>query len=203
MSGYCSIGATDIDTAPASTIKSEMTDERIGRSMKKWVNTRLLLRRLAVLRRLAGGCFRLGGAGLADLDRLARDDFQGAVDHHAVAGPQTLRDQDALLARVVAHHDGPELGCAVLLDHVHQMPVGPLLHRELRHDDRIGSRATLDVGRDEHAGTQLSLRVRYHRAHLERAGLLAESRIGEIDLAALGIRLAVGQDDLHLVVLVL
>jgi hypothetical protein len=40
MSGYCSIGETDIDTAPASTMSSEMTDERIGRSMKKWVNTR-------------------------------------------------------------------------------------------------------------------------------------------------------------------
>src|SRR5947199_9791130 len=38
-SGYCSIGETVMATAPASTIKSEMTDERIGRSMKKWVNT--------------------------------------------------------------------------------------------------------------------------------------------------------------------
>src|SRR5689334_15670454 len=38
-SGYCSIGETVIATAPASTIRSEMTDERIGRSMKKCVNT--------------------------------------------------------------------------------------------------------------------------------------------------------------------
>jgi hypothetical protein len=38
-SGYCSIGETVIATAPASTISSDMTDDRIGRSMKKWVNT--------------------------------------------------------------------------------------------------------------------------------------------------------------------
>ena len=38
MSGYCSIGDTDIETAPASVIRMAMTDERIGRSMKKWVN---------------------------------------------------------------------------------------------------------------------------------------------------------------------
>jgi hypothetical protein len=35
MLGYCSIGDTDIETAPASTIRIEITDERTGRSMKK------------------------------------------------------------------------------------------------------------------------------------------------------------------------
>ena len=35
MSGYCSMGETDIETAPASTIRSEMTAERIGRSMNR------------------------------------------------------------------------------------------------------------------------------------------------------------------------
>src|SRR4029079_8147700 len=38
ISGYCSIGDTDIDTAPASTNRIEMTADRIGRSIKKCVN---------------------------------------------------------------------------------------------------------------------------------------------------------------------
>src|SRR5262245_31856204 len=201
MSGYCSIGDTDIDTAPASTTSSEMTDERIGRSMKKWVNTgpRLLLRRLVALFGLA----RCGRARLADLDRLAGDDLQHALDHDAVAGPQAIRDQDVLLVGVVTDHDGPQLRGAVFLDDVYEVPLRALLHRELGHDHGVRARAALDVRGDEHAGPQVLLRIRDHCAHLERAGLLAEGRIGEVDPARERIRLSVGHDDLDLVVLVL
>src|SRR5882672_5657243 len=104
MSGYCSIGDTDIETAPASTMRSEMTDERIGRSMKKWVNTdrRLLLCRLAALGRLpAGAPCRSRGGRLGDLDGLPGDDSQGAVDHDPVAGLQPARDENAFLAGIV------------------------------------------------------------------------------------------------------
>src|SRR5689334_12705984 len=116
MSGYCSIGDTDIDTAPARTIRSEMTEERIGRSMKKWVNTgpRLLLRRLAAFFRLA----RCGRGRLADLHRLTGNDLQHAVDHDAIARLQAVGDEDALVARVVADDHGAQLGDAVVLDHV-------------------------------------------------------------------------------------
>src|SRR5215831_18892560 len=103
MSGYCSIGDTDIDTAPASTISSEMTDERMGRSMKKWVNTgpRLLLFRLAALSGLVGVA-RPGRSRLADLDRLSGHHSQGAVDHDPVARLQAARDQNALLVGIVS-----------------------------------------------------------------------------------------------------
>src|SRR6185295_240213 len=95
MSGYCSIGETDIDTAPASTISSEMTAERIGRSMKKWVNiaAALLLGRLGrLLRRLGRFAARSGGASGCNLDRLAGYDFQRAVGDHLVAGFQPIHD---------------------------------------------------------------------------------------------------------------
>ncbi len=39
-SGYWEIGETNIATEPPSRIRIEMTDDRIGRSMKKWVNMR-------------------------------------------------------------------------------------------------------------------------------------------------------------------
>src|SRR5262245_57476693 len=76
MSGYCSSGDTDIDTAPASTISSEITDDRIGRSMKKWVNTARAC--LLLLRRLAGLRWSLLGlrAGVDDLHRLPGNDLQ-------------------------------------------------------------------------------------------------------------------------------
>src|SRR5215831_8750811 len=160
MSGYCSIGDTDIDTAPASTISSEMTDERIGRSMKKWVNTepRLLLRCLDVLGRFPGG------ARLADLHRLPRNDLEGAFDDDAVAGRKARGDQDALLVRIVSDHHRPQLRGAVLLDDVHNMALRALLHRELGHDDRIRPCSALHVRGDEHAGPKLALRVRQDRA---------------------------------------
>src|SRR5688572_20364999 len=112
ISGYCSIDSTDTDTAPASTIRTDTTDERMGRSMKKCVNIELLFCRLD------------------DLHRLARNHLQHAVDHHPLAGLEAVDDDDVLVALVVAHRDRPQLGEAVGLDHVHQMPLGSLLHRE-------------------------------------------------------------------------
>src|SRR5215470_407697 len=206
MSGYCSIGDTDIDTAPASTISSEMTDERIGRSMKKWVNTepRLLLRRLAVLGRFLGGAFRLARAArLADLHRLPRNDLEGAFDDHAVAGRKARGDQDALLVGIVSDHHRPQLGGTVLLDDVYDMALRALLDGELGHHDRLRPRAAFDARGDEHAGPKLALRVREHRAHLERARVLAEGRVREIDLSGMRERRAVGQDQLDLEVLIL
>ena len=52
-------------------------------------------------------------------------------------------------------------------------------------------------------GLQLLFRVRQHRAHQERAGILAEGRVGEVDLPLVGIERAVGERDLDLVVAVL
>src|SRR5262249_45437166 len=98
------------DTAPARTMSSEMTDERIGRSMKKWVNTGLLLRRCLALRRLLGSAFRLGRrARLADLHRLTGNDLERAFDHDAVTRLEAVRDQDSLLVGIVADYDGPQL----------------------------------------------------------------------------------------------
>src|SRR5882672_5759411 len=161
MSGYCSIGDTDIETAPASTIRREMTDESIGRSMKKWVNTepRLLLRRLAVLRRFHGGALTLGRSRdrFADLHRLSRNDLQRPFHHDAVARLQPARDQDALLIGIVADHHGPQLGRAVLLHDVDDMAFRALLHGELGHDDRVWARAALHVRSDEHARAQKAM----------------------------------------------
>ncbi len=38
ISGYCAIGSTRIAVRPASTMKSEMTTAKMGRSMKKREN---------------------------------------------------------------------------------------------------------------------------------------------------------------------
>src|SRR5262245_55234913 len=117
MSGYCSIGDTAIDTTPASTISSEMTAERIGRSMKKCVNIELLF--------------------VQDFYRLSRHDAQRPVYHHAIPALQAADDDDVLAALELADDHRAQLGGAVRLDHVHQVPVGALRHRELRHHDRV------------------------------------------------------------------
>ena len=113
-SGYCEIGATHIATAPPSTIRIEMTADRIGRSMKKWVNMRcalfLLLSGFARFRARHPG---LGGArlrcsaGRGDLDRLPGNDLQHALDHDAVPGVQAAHDDDVLVADVVADDNRP------------------------------------------------------------------------------------------------
>src|SRR5437762_10461027 len=98
ISGYCSIDSTDIDMAPARTIRIERTDDRIGRSMKKCVNMALGLQ--CGLRR--------------KLHRLPRHHLQHAVDHHALAALQALEDHDVLRAVVIAHHHRPQLRHLVL-----------------------------------------------------------------------------------------
>src|SRR5882672_5887162 len=143
----------------ASTLKSEMTGGRIrpvGDEAGEHENSSLFFRRIG-LRRLAAlvGLCGAEGSRLDDLDGLPGNDFQCAVDHDPVAGSQAGRDQDALLARVVADHHGPQLGGAVVLYHVHEMAVGTLLHRELRHDDRVRPRPALDVRGDEHPWAQV------------------------------------------------
>src|SRR5213075_2936867 len=94
-SGYCSIGATDIATRPARTNRIEMTDDRIGRSMKKCVNMRRLLLASVV-------CFRGRrvdrgrGTRCDDLHRLPRHDLQHTIHHDAIALGKTILDHDVL-----------------------------------------------------------------------------------------------------------
>src|SRR5687767_11732894 len=137
MSGYCSIGATESATAPASTNSIEMTADRIGRSMKKCVNTGgrnpqsvRLVGAAALGPPACRGGRRLdaGHRRLHDLHRLPWDHLERALDHHPVAGMQAARDHDVLLLNVIADHHGAQLRRVVLLDHVNQVAVGALLH---------------------------------------------------------------------------
>ena len=115
-----------------------MTDDRIGRSMKKWVN---MARRayFFAARLLAAARLRAPAAapGSTIFTGWPGTTLQHAVHHHAVARVQAAQDHDVLVAVVVADHHRPHLGGPVLLDHVDQVAVRALLHGELRHDDRV------------------------------------------------------------------
>ena len=124
--------------------------------------------------------------------RLARHDLEHAVDHDAVALVQAGLDHDVLLAVVVADDHRPHLGDAVRVDDVDEVAVRALLHRELRHDDRVRAASRpCTYAVTNMPGRSSVLRVGQHRAHQERAGVLAERRVGEVDLAAVRIERAV------------
>src|ERR1700730_12316024 len=79
--GYCATGRLNPASAPASRITSEMTVEKIGRSMKKFST---VTRRSAVL--------GVGGGAVASehrLDGCSRRDLLQALDHHHVSGRQS------------------------------------------------------------------------------------------------------------------
>ena len=197
MSGYCSIGEAVIDTTPASTIRIEITDDRIGRSMKKCVN--IYFSFAAPARLWPALAASPGSTILTGAPATTRNAPSTTTRSPRL---QAAHDDDVLLALVVADHHRAQLGVTVLLDDVDQVTVGALLHRELRHDDRVLPRAALHLGRHEHAGPQGLLRVRQRRAHQERPRVLAEGRVGEVDAPGLRVGDAVGHDDLHLEVLV-
>src|SRR5262252_3348138 len=79
ISGYCAIGRTCEATRPASVKMIEMTDAKIGRSMKNFENT--ARERLVRLRR------RSGAVGLR-ADRHAGPQLEEVVEHDALAGLQ-------------------------------------------------------------------------------------------------------------------
>ena len=96
-----------------------MTDDRIGRSMKKWVNmarrpTSSLGRASAAALPAASPAFAAAGAPARRSSPAARHDLQHAVDDHAVTRVQAGDDDDVLLAVVVADDHRPHLGDAGL-----------------------------------------------------------------------------------------
>ena len=88
-----------------------MTDERIGRSMKKCVNMRAPTSSAAsaASRRLPRSRLALRPARRDDLHRLAGHHLEHAVDDDAVALVQAVDDHDVLLAVVVADDHRPHL----------------------------------------------------------------------------------------------
>src|SRR5438477_7570898 len=120
ISGYCSIGAFDIATRPARTNRIEMTDDRIGRSIKKCVNMRRLLLGCGCVR---GGCFCGRSAGGDDPDWLSRHGLHHSFDHDTIALGQSLLDHDVLVAVVITHDHRTHLGDVARVDHVYEMAV--------------------------------------------------------------------------------
>src|SRR5689334_7946797 len=89
ISGYCSIGRSRIEPAPASMITIEITQAKIGRSTKtreSMTPSLLPHGRRRVLAR-ARVVVRVDGHGL---DRLTRLDLVGALDDQLVPGGETL-----------------------------------------------------------------------------------------------------------------
>ena len=86
-----------------------MTDDRIGRSMKKCVNMACATSWRCRAPWPRGRRRRCSAARRHDGHRLARHDFQHAVDDDAVARVKSRQDHDVLVAVVVADDDGPDL----------------------------------------------------------------------------------------------
>ena len=105
-----------------------MTDDRIGRSMKKCVNMRYFLAASALGRRRAGR---------DDRHRLPGDDLEHAVDDDAITFGEALRDDDVLVAVVVADDHRADLGHVARVHDVHDVAVAALLHGKLRYDDGV------------------------------------------------------------------
>ena len=71
------------------------------------------------------------------LDRRARREAHAAVDDDLVAVGEAFGDEPAV-ALPVADGDRPQLGLVLLVDDPDEVALGALLHRALRHHDRVG-----------------------------------------------------------------
>lgn len=73
MSGYCAIGSVKIEMPPAITIRIEITDARMGRSIKNVLNMDILyLEAWVCAGQVAVGEDELRGIGVTGLPGLAR-----------------------------------------------------------------------------------------------------------------------------------
>src|SRR5262249_2237950 len=98
ISGYCATGSRRKATPPRIMITIEMTEAKIGRSMKKCAI--FISRSLLVARLRAGG--RRRSALLLRVDRHARPDPGEPVHHDRVVGRQTGLDDALAAARELA-----------------------------------------------------------------------------------------------------
>ena len=139
-----------------------MTDESIGRSMKKCVN----------IAAAATSCV----AAAAEAEPLAAAAIVTGLPGTTLSTPSTTTRSPAcspwtttmfLVADVVADDDRPHFGDVVRVDDVDQMPVAALLDRQLRDDDRVRACRAVQDGGHEHPRTQLPFGIGQHRANHE------------------------------------
>src|SRR5260221_5895000 len=169
--GYCAIGRPNAASAPDRIMSSAMTVESTGRSMKKLsmvVYFGGLLRRVTY-RGQRDGPHGRAGAQLAD-----------PLHHHAIAGGEAARDHP-LVAEAMAGHDLPRLDLVALGDDKHRLGSLQLLHRLLRDADRLRAVERRDDDAHEQPRAQQALRIGQRDAHLQRAALLVERRVDEIE----------------------
>src|SRR5882762_4104471 len=166
--GYWAIGSPTAASAPTRIMSSAMTVEKTGRSMKK----------------LSIGRFRLhlhAGTDLAD-----------AFHNDPLSGVQAACDYPVVV-EAVAGHDLPRLDLVAGGDHVHRFQSLQLLHCLLRNADCRRALERSDANAHEEAGSQQAFRIGHRDAHLQRAALLVERGIDEIEPSADRVLAAVGE----------
>src|SRR5258708_34018197 len=164
--GYCAIGNPNAASTPTRIMRSAMTVEKTGRSMKK-----LSIARLSGLRG-SGDRFHHGaGAHLA-----------GSFHHDAISGGEAARHHP-VGADAKVRHDRARLRLVARADHEHRLRSLQLLHRLLRHADRVRA---VEHGHDhahEEARAKQPVGIGDGDTHLERAALLVAGAVDEVDPA--------------------
>src|SRR5262249_33638666 len=140
ISGYWAMGSTCEATRPASVKMIEMTDAKIGRSMKNFENTsgaRLLHRR-----RARGGL----GVGRLRAHRHAGPELQQVVQGGPLARLEP-REHQPVLAAPLAGLDLADRRLVLSVEDEQEVPLLVLEHRRLRHEEGVA----VFAGRDAHA----------------------------------------------------
>ena len=140
-----------------------------------------------------------GTLGRIGFDRLDRDpgrELDPAIDNHALAGLQAVRDDPAIVHQL-AHRDRSELRLRFGVHDPDEVALRALHDRTLRYLECADPRGAFEQHADKLAGPQCAVLVRQFRADQERAGLLAVGRIAECHVTRRGYGRAVGQDDFH------
>ncbi len=130
-------------------------------------------------------------------DGVARHELLEALDDHALTGLHAFEHQP-LIVHHAADPDRTDHGAIVVAQHEQLAATGVVAaNRLLRHRERIGVDALLDLHAHKHAGEKLTLRIREFAAqrHLSRGAI--HGRIGEQQPAGQRIGLVVIEDQPH------